>query len=216
MKTRFAICLAAAACAAVWATAAFAQAMLPPHEIVASIRSTGLQPIGTPVRRGKRYIMRAVDGRGYQLRVAADAFTGRILGVRPIGYGHEFGYGTYRPGPPYPMEAIPPRGPYDRLAAPPPGAYERPPARIRSEPSVIYAPGSNAASQPSSRPPSAAKPSAKPAAPKVAAKPAKAPAPAAAETSATPAQPADSTTGATSPQAAENSPVAVPPVQSLE
>lgn len=212
---RFAICLAAAACAAVWATSAFAQAMLPPHEIVASVRSMGLQPIGTPVRRGKRYIMRAVDGRGYQLRVAADAFTGRILGVRPIGYGHEFGYGTYRPGPPYPMEAIPPRGPYDRLAAPP-GAYERPPARIRSEPSVIYAPGSNAASQPPSRPPSAAKPSAKPAAPKVAAKPAKAPAPAAAETSAAPAQPADTTTGATSPQAAENSPVAVPPVQSLE
>jgi hypothetical protein len=218
VKTRFAICLAVVAAAAVSATPVFAQNLLPPHEITTSVRSMGLQPISRPVLRGARYVLRAIDGRGAEVRVAADAIDGRIIAVRPMGYrqGPAYAERFYPPGN-YPMEAAPPRGGYERLA-PPPGAYERP-ARIPSDPSVIYAPGSNATGpQPLARPPSAAKPPApkvvaKPA-PKTAAKPAAPPA----ETSAA-AEKSDgsATTGATSSlPAAENSAIAVPPVQSLE
>ena len=57
---------------------------LPPHEITTSMRSMGLKPISPPVRRGDRYIVRAIDRRGIEVRVAADALSGRVLAVRPI------------------------------------------------------------------------------------------------------------------------------------
>lgn len=212
MKTRFAIGLALAAGIAGLATPASAQFLLPPYEITTSARSMGLQPVSRPVLRGNRYVFRAIDGRGYEMRVAADAFNGRIIAVRPVGYrqGPAYAERFYPPGN-YPAEMAPPRG-YPADAAPPPRGYERPPARIPSDPPVIYAPGSNATPpQPSARPPSAPKPAAaKPAAPpKVAAQPAKPPAEAKAP------EPPTGTTGATS-SPPENSAVAVPPVQTLE
>lgn len=201
MKTRFAICLALAAGIAGLATPASAQFLLPPHEITTSVRSMGLRPVSRPVLRGNRYVFRAIDAGGYEMRVAADAFNGRIIAVRPVGY---------RQGPAYAERFYPP-GNYPAEMAPPPRGYERPQARIPSEPPVIYAPGSNATPpQPSGRPPSAPKPAAKPATPpKVAAQPAKPPAEAKA-----PEQPAG-TTGATS-SPPENPALSVPPVQTLE
>lgn len=213
MKMRFAICLAVAATAAGFATRASAQMLLPPYEITTSVRSMGLQPISRPVFRNGRYVLRAIDGRGYEMRVVASAVNGRILNVRPVGYRRAPAYAErFYPPARYPAEAAP--TPPGYVGVPSSGASERA-ARIPQEPSVIYAPGSKAASQPSARTPSAAaKPgSPKPAAPKVAAKPAKAPAPIAAETSAAPAQPAETT--AANGAGAENS-LAVPPVQSLE
>src|SRR5688572_7384502 len=88
VKTRLAICLAVAAIsAAVLPMSASAQALLPPYEITTSVRSMGLVPISPPVRRGARYVLRAIDGRGAEVTVAADALSGRILSVRLRGYG---------------------------------------------------------------------------------------------------------------------------------
>ena len=84
VKTRLAICLAFAAISpAVLPVSASAQALLPPYEITTSVRSMGLEPISPPVRRGDRYVLRAIDGRGAEVTVVADALSGRILLVRP-------------------------------------------------------------------------------------------------------------------------------------
>ena len=56
---------------------------LPAHEITASLRAAGLDPNGEPVLRGRYYVLRAVDPRGRQLRVLADAQFGGILSVLP-------------------------------------------------------------------------------------------------------------------------------------
>lgn len=203
MTTKLAICFALAV-AGMAVSPASAQSLLPPHEIATSVRSMGLEPVSQPVRRGARYILRAIDGRGAEFTVTADALNGRVLFVEPAGYGPGPAYAgrVYAPGY-YPDETIPPRGNYQRLPRDPP------------EPSVIYAPRGNAnAPVPPSRVPSAAKPPA----PRVAAKPAaKPPAPPPAETAAAPEPPADSTTGTTpSSPPAEIPALAVPPVQSLE
>ena len=148
---RTAICFAVAVTAAGLATPASAQFLVPPHEIVTSVRSMGLQPVTQPVlRRGGRYVLHAIDRTGMRMKVAADGRNGRILFVEPLGPAR---------GPVYverdypPVRAVPPRG----------GS-----AHIPADPPVIYAPGSTAsAPPPPARPPVAAKPAAPP---KVAAK----------------------------------------------
>jgi hypothetical protein len=226
VKTRLAICLAVAAIsAAVLPMSASAQALLPPYEITTSVRSMGLVPISPPVRRGARYVLRAIDGRGAEVTVAADALSGRILSVRLRGYGGGAVYaGRFYP-PVDAEEFLPPRrgiegqrsyeqrrsyeqqGTYEQQ-----GNYERQPPRIPTEPSVIYAPRDNAnAPQAPARAPFAAKPPV----PKVAAKPAAKPA-VAAESTASKEQ-SDLTTGATASQPqAENPALAITPVQNLE
>ena len=205
VETKFAIRLAVAA--VLLPSAASAQALLPPHEIITSVRSAGLDPISAPqLRRGDRYVLRAIDRRGALVAVAADAATGRVLVVRPAGAGR---------GPEYAERAYPPD---DRENfAPRRGAYEGQPLATSGEPRVIYAPRDNAALQTPARNPAAAKPS-----PKVAAKPsARSSEPEAAPTSGPDQsrdQPQDATTGTTSsvPPPAENPSAAVPPVQSFD
>ena len=225
MKTRVAICLAfVAISAAVLPVSASAQALLPPYEITTSARSMGLAPISPPVRRGDRYVLRAIDRRGAEVTVAADAQSGRILFVRPVGYGARPVYAERVYPRAYPEEFVPPprsierqrsyqqprsygqQGNYEQQ-----GNFERPP-RNPPEPSVIYAPRDNVnAPQAPSPAPSAAKPPAN----KVAAKPAAKPA-AAAESNASKEQ-SDDITGATAALSpAENPALAIPPVQTLE
>jgi hypothetical protein len=220
VKTRLAICLAFAVISlAVPSVSASAQALLPPYEITTSVRSMGLKPISPPVRRGARYVLRAVDGRGAEVTVAADALSGRILLVRPAGHGGGRVYAERFYSPAYPEEFVPPRRGIEtqrsyeqRQGYEQQGNYERQPPRNPPEPSVIYAPRDNAnALQAPARAPSTAKPPA----PKVAAKPA-ATLPAAAESTASKEQ-SDVTTGATASQPpAENPALAIPPVQNLE
>src|SRR5918992_116555 len=88
--------------------------MLPPYEITTSVRSMGLTPIAPPVRRGARYVLRAIDRRGAEVTVAADALSGRILFVRPLGYGG---------GPVY-AERVYPRA-YPEEFGPPPRGIKR-------------------------------------------------------------------------------------------
>jgi hypothetical protein len=146
---------------------ASAQVLVPPYEISTSLRSMGLVPISPPIRRGTRYVVRAIDGRGAEVSVAADAWTGRVLAVRPLRH-------RFEPAPVYaeryypPSSNYPPSSYYPEESVPPRGSYERQQPHAPGEPPVIYAPRDNAdaappananpAPQPPNRPVTAAKP----------------------------------------------------------
>jgi hypothetical protein len=107
---------------------------MPPHEILASVRSIGLEPLSGPVRFGPLYSLRAVDPAGREVRVIADARTGRILKVHPVLFPRYAApvppppsYGPYglHPGR---ITAVPDGyGPNSRIATLPPGAAGPPP-----------------------------------------------------------------------------------------
>src|SRR5438270_6265234 len=77
---------------------------LPSYEIVIIVRSTGLEPVGRPVRQGPVYALRAVDPAGEEVRVVVDAYMGRIVKVIPLS------------GPRYAMPLL--RAPYGRPPRP--------------------------------------------------------------------------------------------------
>jgi hypothetical protein len=58
--------------------------ILSPYEVAALVRSTGLEPLGRPVRQGQAYAVRAVDDAGEEVRVIVDARLGRIVKVVPL------------------------------------------------------------------------------------------------------------------------------------
>ena len=61
--------------------------LLPPAEIVASLREMGLAPTMQPIRRGAHYVLHAISADGIELRVVADAQLGDILSIevaRPL------------------------------------------------------------------------------------------------------------------------------------
>jgi len=112
--------------------------VLPPYEIVTILRSTGLNPLDRPVRRGPNYVLRAVDGGGEEVRVVVDARGGEVLSVTPLATASRGPLPGPRPGTylgPYePMDPgyIPP-GP------PPPGVYGAgPPVVYEADEPVIY------------------------------------------------------------------------------
>ena len=57
---------------------------LPPHEILTILRSTGLDPLGQPVRRGPNYVLRAIDERDREVSVVVSARSGDVLSVMPV------------------------------------------------------------------------------------------------------------------------------------
>lgn len=57
---------------------------LPAYEILTRVTELGLDPIGQPLRRGPYYVLHAVDPRGSEMRVVADAQFGDILSVAPV------------------------------------------------------------------------------------------------------------------------------------
>jgi hypothetical protein len=57
---------------------------LPPHEIITILRSTGLDPIGQPVRRGPNYVLRALDDNDREVSVVVSARSGDVLSVTPV------------------------------------------------------------------------------------------------------------------------------------
>jgi hypothetical protein len=77
---------------------------LPPHEVATIVSSTGLEPVGRPVRQGPVYALRAVDPAGEEVRVVVDAYMGRIVKVIPLS------------GPRYAMPLL--RAPYGRPPRP--------------------------------------------------------------------------------------------------
>jgi hypothetical protein len=78
--------------------------LLPPYEIATIVRSAGLDPVSRPMLQGRRYVLRAIDPDGIDVRVLVDARFGEIVAVQPF----------YEPG----------RAPPRVLAAP---GYERGP-----------------------------------------------------------------------------------------
>lgn len=68
---------------------AFAQAYPPtgtlrPFEVLALVRSTGLEPLSRPVRQGPAYVLQAVNPAGREVRVVVDARLGHIVRVIPL------------------------------------------------------------------------------------------------------------------------------------
>ncbi len=82
---------------------------LPPHEIVAIVRSTGLRPLSPPLRQGPAYVLRAVDPAGEEVRVIVNARMGRIVKVIPLA-GPRYAMPLMRPPygrPPRPIAMVP-------------------------------------------------------------------------------------------------------------
>jgi hypothetical protein len=96
LKQTFGRCAAVFAFALIGSAAALAQAVppgiypdvgpaLPPHEVITIVRSTRLEPLGRPVRRGPVYTIRAVDpASGEELRVTVDAQVGNVVRMVPV------------------------------------------------------------------------------------------------------------------------------------
>lgn len=76
--------LALLALSAPAAAQGFEPGTLPPHEILTMLRSTGLDPLGQPVRRGPNYVLRAIDDNDREVRVVVSARSGGIVSVTPI------------------------------------------------------------------------------------------------------------------------------------
>jgi hypothetical protein len=58
---------------------------LPPYEVVALVRSAGLEPVTRPVRHGPAYVLQAINKGGKEVRVVVDARTARIVRVVNLG-----------------------------------------------------------------------------------------------------------------------------------
>ena len=61
-----------------------APAQVSAREIAAGVRAAGLDPAGAPRLRGRYYLLNAVDPRGAEMRVLADAQDGSILSILPV------------------------------------------------------------------------------------------------------------------------------------
>jgi hypothetical protein len=57
---------------------------LPAYEILNTVRSFGLRPTTQALRRGPYYVLHAVDARGFEVRVVADAQLGDIVSISPL------------------------------------------------------------------------------------------------------------------------------------
>jgi hypothetical protein len=122
-------------------------------EVTRMLRASGFAPLGRAVREGRRYVVRALDQDGYEVRVAVSARTGRIVAVRPVtrisapGYvdrgwrGRPWHDPDFAPppgtittlpefDPRFPMHRPPPLYPYERDAAVP----FNPPPIVRAPP----------------------------------------------------------------------------------
>jgi hypothetical protein len=72
--------------------------VLPGHEILTIIRSTGFEPTGRPVQKGTRYEVDAIDPYDVDVRLVVDARSGEIIAVRD-------GAGLDADAPPLPGQA---------------------------------------------------------------------------------------------------------------
>ena len=116
-----------------------APGVLPPYEIVTIIRSTGLDPLGRPMRRGAIYALHAIGRDGDEVRVLVNARSGKIIKVTPVETASRLPpKAIVEPyGPP---RYIPPGRP-ELYEAEPPVVYEgERPVVYEARPPVIYGP----------------------------------------------------------------------------
>jgi hypothetical protein len=96
LNTRASIGLLLILCAAPfgWAGAASAEPAgttpsaaadgLPPHEILARVRSSGFDPVNRPLRSGRTFTLRALDRYALELNLVVDAHSGRVLSANEV------------------------------------------------------------------------------------------------------------------------------------
>jgi len=110
---------------------------LPPHEILAMVRSSGFDPVSRPVRSGRTFTLRAFDRYDLELNLVVDARTGRVLSANEVAAPRD----AARRGP---MPAYDPRDApvYGRIFGPPEAGFgsPRPPGNVPSVPSVQSVP----------------------------------------------------------------------------
>jgi hypothetical protein len=119
-----------------------APGVLPPYEIVTIIRSTGLDPLGRPIRRGPHYVLYAVGDDDREVRVLVNARSGKIVSLTPVETASRLPPGAamerYEPMPS--AGYIPPGRP-ELYEAEPPDIYEgERPVVYEGRPPVIYGP----------------------------------------------------------------------------
>ncbi len=103
------------------------EAALPPERIVSAVQSFGLVPTTRAERRGPFYVLHALDRRGTELRVVADAAWGDIVSVTPL-YAPRYDAGPR-------IIHVPQPGDYERdSAAVPDESYREPPRRRAAPP----------------------------------------------------------------------------------
>lgn len=114
---------------------------LAPGRIAAGVRAAGLAPYGAPVLRGRYYVLDAVDARGTQMHVLADAQFGDILSILPArhdggAYRTSFGAAPRIIHIPQPEDAIAEGDAGDNAAAPDTGLTYIAPPRSEMPPPV--------------------------------------------------------------------------------
>src|SRR5262249_13136084 len=168
---------------------------VPAYEVVAIVRSTGLEPLTRPVRNGPAYALRALDPAGQEVRVVVDARNGRIARVVPVP-GPRYVDPRYGEMPPYGRSAgrlVPDGyGPGARVAGLPPGAEGAPPSAHAPAVGSAPRPAAQSAPPPLPRPrPKAASADLSAAPPAAAPAPQASPPPAAQEPPAAPPAPVE-------------------------
>jgi len=115
---------------------------LPPHEILAMVRSSGFDPVGRPVRSGRTFTLRAFDRYDLELNLVVDARTGRVLSAREVAAPRDAARRD-------PMPAYGPRDApvYGRIFGPPEAGFgsPRPPGNVPAVPSVQSVPSTASA-----------------------------------------------------------------------
>jgi hypothetical protein len=102
--------------------------VLPPHEIVAIVRSAGLEPLHRPLRQGPGYVLRAVNPVGQEVRVIVDGASGRIVRIIPLPPPRYAVVPPLYAGPPGRIAMVPDGyGPSSRLPGLPPDVGAIPP-----------------------------------------------------------------------------------------
>lgn len=94
-----------------------APGVLPPYEVMTILRSTGLNPLHQPQRRGMTYVVRALSASGEEFRVTVDARYGDIMAAVPV-------EDTARAAPPASRRPGTTLGPYEPVS---PDGYLAPP-----------------------------------------------------------------------------------------
>jgi hypothetical protein len=94
------------------AGAAATTGTLPPAEILAEVRREGFYPVGRPVRRGRVYVLFAVDQDDFDVQLTVDAASGRVLrvagAIARFGGPGQYGYRSiWRERPPVPPADTP-------------------------------------------------------------------------------------------------------------
>jgi len=135
---------------------------LPASEILNKVGALGFRPTTQALRRGPYYVLHAVDRRGVEVRIMADAQLGDIVSVAPV-LAPRFNGGpriihvpqpgerSERPGNYEDEEAAVPEGNDDDEAAPPPPPRPRRPI-VKRPSERTAAPPPRASAEPKSEP----------------------------------------------------------------